>query len=156
MTRTCECGNVLNDSRVPNTFVFWMYSYPEEWEINKKRYIDIAYKKELFIGKQVWHCKKCERILTIFKIDGEARTFYLSDKKEESEQTNFCSKCGKEKEILIAVNDFQYADTGRIVRSEGVETENFKGCTVSYCSDCHIAWVKTPESDKILKYEMEK
>lgn len=154
MIKTCQCGNILNDSTIPNSIVFRVYSYPYEWEIKKNRYLNIAYKRECSIGKIVWYCPQCHCIHTMFNIGNTFKTFALSKKIKKDSFDDICNKCGNKKNTFLAVNDSQNGNNATIFLNEGIYTKNFQAYRVLYCSHCNIIEVSHPKSTETLIYSI--
>lgn len=154
MIKTCVCGNILNDSKSPNDFVYRLYSENEGWEINKRRYLDYTYRNE-FIIKQAWYCKKCQRVHSMFKmIDEHWHIFNLFKTTALSNQQSY-KDYGEDFEVFYAMNDFDDSDMAKIVRTYGTETTEYRGYKIKYYNKKHAFLVLDRVQNLILEYRIE-
>ncbi|MDE5768732.1 MAG: hypothetical protein K2H82_05030 [Oscillospiraceae bacterium] len=142
MYKTCQCGNVLHDSIVPNSYVFHVYADPEEWTIRKMCYLDSRYYKNLLSHRVAWHCENCHKIY-LWKNAGY-RILYFSGMKNTIP--------AKEYQLFIAMNDYQVGITGKIIREQGVETKSYKAYQVYADSEKNRFWIRCPKTGRYFEF----
>ncbi len=150
MIRTCVCGNILNDSRAPNDFVYSLYNKEKEWFIQKNRYLDYSYEKDFnIINEDMWYCKNCKRIHAIYE---HWRIFYLKNiicKIPDSYTLN------KDFSFYFALNEFQNSDMFDIVQEKGVYTNEYRGYKIMYHNKKDFFFVIDETRNLVFEYVLE-
>lgn len=147
MIKTCKCGNVMSDAKVPNRVVYWTY-FEDEWDTNVQF---IKGQKVYPVVRTVWHCDKCDRLYNWEPKDKKLYTYFL----EHNGLIGIECSCISELEQgdllkVYSYNDFELPSIEKQIRNgEGPIFPR----KVDFCPKCKRVYVREEDRLKVFSVE---
>lgn len=147
MIKTCKCGNVMSDAKIPNRVVYWTY-FEDEWDTNVQF---IKGQRVYPVVRTVWHCDKCDRLYNWEPKDKKLYTYFL----ERSGLAGIECSCISELEQsnllkVYSYNDFESPSVEKQIRNGD---EPIFPRKVDFCPKCKRVYVR--EEDKLKVFSVE-